>query len=213
MKREKRIYRSRIRASAAAQTRRAIIEAALRLHGQGITELGAVATEAGVSLPTVYNHFPRREELFKACIAHGWTMVPLPRLDQLAGIRDPAARIVATVEQAYKVNEAVMGYAWLSYRLQDASPALAQVVAEVEALIDRAVDVMLGDLRTGLADPNAVAGFARALLNPLTYRALRLSGGLGPQQAARQSAYAIACLFGIKLPEPVAAPPAGVGTG
>lgn len=206
MKREKRTYRSRIRAVATAHTRQAIIEAAVRLHAQGITELSAVAAEAGVSLPTVYNHFPRREELFKACIAHGRTIVPIPRLDQLASIRDPAARIVATVEEAYKFNEVIMGYAWLSYRLQDTSPALAQVVAEGEALIDRAVDVMLGDLRAGLADPNTVAGFARTLLNPLTYRVLRLIGGLDPRQAARQSAYAFACLLGIKLPDPAAAP-------
>jgi AcrR family transcriptional regulator len=45
----KRTYNSQRRAANAERTRQAIVEAAVKLHGEGVTTLTAVADAAGVS--------------------------------------------------------------------------------------------------------------------------------------------------------------------
>ena len=58
------------RASAAAQTRRRIVEATRELHiEQGIaaTSWDDIAARAGVGVGTVYRHFPSLDELIPAC--------------------------------------------------------------------------------------------------------------------------------------------------
>ncbi len=55
------------------ETRRKIVEAAFRLHaryGGLATSYPMIAREADVSVPTVYNHFPTRDDLFAACTRH-----------------------------------------------------------------------------------------------------------------------------------------------
>ena len=57
------------RASAVAQTRQRIIDAARELHGeQGIsaTSWDDIAARAGVGVGTVYRHFPTKEDLIRA---------------------------------------------------------------------------------------------------------------------------------------------------
>lgn len=197
----KRLYRSKVRAESKANTIRAILDAALRLHAQGITELQAVAREAGVSLATLRKYFPTREHLFRGCSAHFLTAVEIPSIEALAQIRDPAERLRQVVTQVYALHEAALGPSWLAFRLQGESPAMAQNVTMAEGLVAAAAELLLLDWQPGPGEErDAVAGFARSLLHPLTYRALRLAGGLAPETAARQTALALARLLGIPWP-------------
>ena len=67
---ETRRYRKRLRAEQEQQTRQAITEAAVKLHGTlgpARTTVSAIAEEAGVQRATVYRHFPDEPSLFQAC--------------------------------------------------------------------------------------------------------------------------------------------------
>src|ERR687890_249729 len=69
------------RASAAAQTRRRIIDATRALHTeQGIaaTSWDEIAARAGVGVGTVYRHFPSLDELIPACGETTMQAVALP---------------------------------------------------------------------------------------------------------------------------------------
>lgn len=64
----KRPYRADVRRARAAQTRARILEGLARTMARGITEVSvpAVARAAGVSVPTVYRHFPTKRALVEA---------------------------------------------------------------------------------------------------------------------------------------------------
>lgn len=69
---ESRPYRSDLRARQAEDTRSAILDAAVRVSARGIALLTIpdIAREAGVSVPTVYRHFPSKAELVDAIYPH-----------------------------------------------------------------------------------------------------------------------------------------------
>src|SRR5262245_47689496 len=69
VKRPKRTYNSPRRREQADATRREILEAARRLfeqHGYASTSMGAIASEAGVALKTVYVAFENKSGLLRA---------------------------------------------------------------------------------------------------------------------------------------------------
>lgn len=55
--------------------------------------------------PTVYAHFPDADALFQACSGHVRAAVPLPDLDLLRSIEDPAERLEATLRALYAYYE------------------------------------------------------------------------------------------------------------
>src|SRR5829696_6021889 len=85
-------YDNSHRSAQAAQTREAILDALVRVIARGVAELSmpAVAQEAGVSLRTVYRHFPTKRDLLSALAWHlddkmSYSVRPYPRnLDELA---------------------------------------------------------------------------------------------------------------------------------
>ena len=87
-----RVYDNSHRAAQAAQTREAILDALVRVIARGVAELSmpAVAQEAGVSLRTVYRHFPTKRDLLSALAWHldeqlSYSVRPYPKdLDELA---------------------------------------------------------------------------------------------------------------------------------
>ena len=68
----RREYRSELRSRQAAETRARILNAAVRVVADGFASVSvpAVAREAGVSVPTVYRHFPTKRELLAALYPH-----------------------------------------------------------------------------------------------------------------------------------------------
>jgi AcrR family transcriptional regulator len=100
----KRTYRQTRRAEASAKTRRRIVEAAIQLHttvGPAQTTISAIAERAGVERLTVYRHFPRDEELFRACVTHGWERFPPPDHHTWAKIDDPERRLRIALAELY----------------------------------------------------------------------------------------------------------------
>ena len=72
----RRSYNSVRRQEQARQTRRAVLDAARRLfvqQGYGATTIGAVASEAGVAVETVYKAFGGKPELVRAIYERGLT--------------------------------------------------------------------------------------------------------------------------------------------
>ena len=86
------------RAEAREQTRRKIVEATAKLHGEnGVfgTSWQDIAREADVSVATVYAHFPSLDELLPACGALVMERARPPSADSAAAIIG-AARGVAS---------------------------------------------------------------------------------------------------------------------
>lgn len=188
-------YHSRRREASAEQTRQAIVEAAVALHGKGITALAAVAEEAGVSLPTVNKYFPTREDLFHACTSHVETHLQYQVPETLAAIREPGERLRQVVTEAYRLHELTFGQVWTGYRLEDESPVLAGATRNYEALVASLADTLPYD--RGAGDPDTLRRFVLAALSPLTYRALRLKNGLSAEKAAEYMTVALAALLNV----------------
>ncbi|NDJ75958.1 MAG: TetR/AcrR family transcriptional regulator [Chloroflexi bacterium] len=180
-------YNSERREAAAAQTRQSIVEATVKLHGLGITTLAAVADEAGVSLPTVNKYFPTREDLFGACTKHMAENLEYMAPDELAAIQDPVERIYTTVRQIFSLHEQTFGQSWTGYTLEDESPVMAKAMADYEVLIDSMADVLLNSQTSQTLRKE----FIRGLLNPLTYRALRLKQGLAFDETVEQMVFVL----------------------
>jgi AcrR family transcriptional regulator len=88
-----RAYRSELRAEQTEATRARILDATVRVMADGIAyvSIPAVAREAGVSVPTIYRHFPTKRDLLAAVYPHvvrraGLNEVVIPRsMDELRG--------------------------------------------------------------------------------------------------------------------------------
>jgi AcrR family transcriptional regulator len=103
-------YRQTRRAEASAATRQRIVDAAIQLHmtvGPARTTIRAIAAQAGVERLTVYRHFPREEQLFRACVAHGWERFPPPDHRPWAKISDPEQRLRTALAELYAYYGAV----------------------------------------------------------------------------------------------------------
>jgi AcrR family transcriptional regulator len=100
----KRRYRQTRRAEASAETARRIVEAAIELHGTvgpARTTVSAIAERAGVERLTVYRHFPGEEQLYRACVTHGWERLPPPNQRAWAKISDPEERLRTALTELY----------------------------------------------------------------------------------------------------------------
>lgn len=91
-----RTYRSQLRAQQAEETRARILDATGRVMAGGLAfvSIPQVAREAGVSVPTIYRHFPTKHDLLAAVYPHaarraGLEELVIPRsMDELrAGLR------------------------------------------------------------------------------------------------------------------------------
>jgi AcrR family transcriptional regulator len=102
---EPRRYRKRLRAEQELETRQAITEAAVKLHGTlgpARTTVSAIAEEAGVQRATVYRHFPDERTLFEACSGHYMSMHPPPDPSRWVEIADPAERLREALMDVYR---------------------------------------------------------------------------------------------------------------
>ncbi|MFC1689418.1 TetR/AcrR family transcriptional regulator [Pseudomonadota bacterium] len=180
-------YDSNRRRKAAEQTRQDILQAALTLHAEGITEFEPLARKAGCSVATVRKHFPTKETLFQDCTRTFAETLTLPDLAELGGIADAQRRIEASVAELCRIHEAMFGYAWLCAQQRSHSPTLDREMSAYEGLADAVADIVTPSGSTR-------AALVRGLLDFLTYRALRLSGRLSEQAAAAELAATIQAL-------------------
>ncbi|MFC3076676.1 TetR/AcrR family transcriptional regulator [Phenylobacterium terrae] len=184
-----RTYVQSRRAEAAAETRRRIVEATFTLHAeQGVaaTSMKQIAERAGVSVGTVYHHFPTYDDAIAACGAHVFSLAPPPDERVFENLTDPRERIAALFHAAYGQYRTVpMMEAARSD--QHVSPVLRQVFAEEaqrraglarQALGPAAEDRELARLAAGLLDIGVWSALTRA--------------GLTTEAAARAMAEAVA---------------------
>src|SRR5574340_1224790 len=90
-----RTYNAESRRRKQAELKARIAAAAAELHaakGGSATSYADIAKHAGVSLPTVYSHFPTRHELFQGCTAHVAGKAPALPVETILAAPDlPAA--------------------------------------------------------------------------------------------------------------------------
>ena len=126
-----RTYDNTLRKEMEADTIRRIVAATVELHarqGALATTHAEIAALAGVSVATVYKHFPSREALVPHCT--GMVMAQAPQVDMqaLLATRDRhtlLGRLVAALHAQYRFMDP-----WMRWTPSDAAslPALAQIV-------------------------------------------------------------------------------------
>ena len=175
------------RASAAARTRRRIIEATLELHGeQGIaaTSWDDIAKRAGVGVGTAYRHFPSLDELIPACgeITRQVLALPDPRAVFEPGDA-PAERIERLVREAFAIYERGAPQLRAIRNEPGVHQNVAQAGEEVEASLAALVDAAVEPFEVGAADRALV----RAMVDLNTWEAMRAQG-LGHAEAVTATA-------------------------
>lgn len=96
-----RTYQSDLRTEQAEETRRRILDAALRVMATGLASLSipAVAREAGVSVPTVYRHFGTKAALLAQMYPHAARRAGLDGVPDPAAVRDVKTAVRAVIER------------------------------------------------------------------------------------------------------------------
>lgn len=120
-------YDSALRHRRQAELKSRIAASAATLHarkGALGTSYADIAAEAGVSLPTVYAHFPTQRDLLDGCTAHvGSRAPPMPAEEILAAsdLNTAAERLVDAIEQQHLHFEP-----WSTWRENRVIPFLAE---------------------------------------------------------------------------------------
>ncbi|MFZ5816861.1 MAG: TetR/AcrR family transcriptional regulator [Bacillota bacterium] len=181
---EKRRYNSPLRGKRKAETIQQILDAAVRLHRQGITDFPSVAREAGISLATVTKYFPTREELFQGCTAHFASRLPPISPEAWAGIPGGPERVERVLADILSIYEVGFGQIWVAYRLAEESRVMEGMLQTIHGVCHTAAQVIAGDSIPPERRAERIAVIA-GLLSPLTYRSLRLVSGLSPEEASQ----------------------------
>jgi AcrR family transcriptional regulator len=174
-------YELRKRGEAAEETRRRIVQATFELHGeQGIaaTTMKQIAQRAGVSVGSVYNHFPTYEDAIRACGAHSFTLAPSPGTDIFGGATERGERLRRLAKALFGFFGRVPGLGFVLAE-QDQLPILKDFVAGERQLRGELTRQAVGD------DPRTAV--VAALLDHRTYQALR-DQGLDADAAAERIA-------------------------
>lgn len=172
-------YDASRRKQAAELTRKKIVDAALKLHWEGISEFEPLARDAGCSLPTVRKHYPSKEALYRDCTRTFAESLTMPDLDALGRIAEPAHRLEEAVSELCRIHEAMFGYAWFSAHSRKDSPTLDAEMRAYEGLADAITEIIV-------KKNGSKHALVRGLLDFLSYRALRLSGALAPDPARQE---------------------------
>ncbi|WP_214414653.1 TetR/AcrR family transcriptional regulator [Sphaerisporangium fuscum] len=172
------------------QTRARISEVATRLfldRGFDMVTVAEIAREAGVSSVTVFNHFPRKEDLLLDRTVDAVELLRsavrdrAPGVDVLASLRDVALGLVDTRHALSGVKDGSIPF----FRTVAASPALVARVREIASDLQRTLAEELerdpafeGD--GGLLAAFFIAGYGTVLVET----ARRLMGGEPPSAVA-----------------------------
>jgi AcrR family transcriptional regulator len=169
------------RAVQAAETRRVILDTALRLftaQGYGATSVGQIAEEAGIAVPTAYTSVGTKPALLRQL---------LDRMDEEAGIPELAAELMASDDADHVLNLSIRIIRQLAERCGDilaalrsaagVEPEMAEILAAgmarhhagAEATVARLIH--LGQLRPDVPPEPATAILA-TLSSPATYASL-----------------------------------------
>jgi AcrR family transcriptional regulator len=127
-------YRLGRRGEAAEETRQRIVQATFALHGeQGIaaTSMKQIAARAGVSIGTVYHHFPTYENAIQACGTYAMATAPLPTAALFTGLETVEERIERLAVETFSWFDRVPGFAHIRCD-QDHFPSLLRPFVQAE---------------------------------------------------------------------------------
>ena len=162
-----------------------IAAATAELHaskGAAETSYADIARQAGVSLPTVYSHFPEQDELFRGCTSHVADRAPTIPVNEILDASSLSAaieRLVDAMEQLHIYYEP-----WSSRRMEGYVTFLAEMSVQgreqQSATIEKIMRHFLGPGKRR----NLIAGCETVLSFDFWYRLVR-GHGL-PRSQARQ---------------------------
>lgn len=194
-----RAYNNESRRRTRAALKERIAAATAELHaakGAMATSYADIARQAGVSLPTVYSHFPTQDELLQGCTAHVMARAPsLPVADILAAPDLPAAaaRLVDAVEQQHLHFEP-----WLAWREDRVIPFLAGMAADIRSSQAALLGKLLASHAVQGTQGELAAAWESILSFDLWHRLLR--GHALPRAAVRR--ILLQCLLAVVGPAP-----------
>jgi AcrR family transcriptional regulator len=174
-------YRLERRAETAGETRRRLVDATFALHlEQGIsaTTMTDIAARAGVSVGTVYHHFPTYQDAVAACTRHADESVPLPAADIFAGLTSMDARVRRLAQAIFGFYQRLPAYERVRCERWGMPPIEAYAVREDDNRLALTRDA-LRPFRVGAR----VLQVCSALLDVAVYGALTRAG-MTPGEAA-----------------------------
>ena len=169
----------------AAATRRRIVEATLKLHGEkGIfgTSWADIAQEANVAVGTVYRYFPSIEELVPACGELLMERTQPPSPNDIEAILGEAAD---PVERLHRVADTVFGFYVRGGKSleSDLRERELPAVREWEEYLRQMVREFVLEALRDVAEPTEAKEHLSFLFDVPTFNAMRVRG-LSPEQAA-----------------------------
>jgi AcrR family transcriptional regulator len=192
-----RAYNIETRRKQQAELKAGIAAATVELHAaKGVigTSYADIAKHAGVSLPTVYKHFPTMNELLQGCTSHVIAKAPpFPAEEIMAAPDLPAAAelLVAAMEQQHLHFEP-----WFTWREDRVLPFLAEMNEGFRKMQSTFVAKLLANHLGKGVRREMVAGWESVLSFDLWHRLVR-SHGL-PRPAARR--VLVQCLLAVIEP-------------
>jgi len=168
-----RSYDRRLRVAAAGEARRRIVAAAAELHaerGPAATNHASIAERAGVSIPTVYKHFPTPDAVLPACTALAAEHAPALDARLFDGARDAPERIRRLVDAVFRLRAYYAAWSrWIAE--ESAPPALRPFLARERLRLRRMVRAALPPAARG-----ELVDLAAVLLSDASWRALKSRG-------------------------------------
>ncbi|MEJ2142203.1 MAG: TetR/AcrR family transcriptional regulator [Gammaproteobacteria bacterium] len=170
---KKRKYQQAARAEQTRETRKQIVEAAVKLHealGPAYTSIKAIAEEAGVQRLTVYRHFPDDTSLFEACTSHWFGLHPPPPVAEASDPRIKTEKTLLALYRFYRQNERML---FVAYRDVEEIEALRGPMNQVEGYFDSMRDELLGAWQPGAEKRKQLAMTLRHALRFSTWRSFK----------------------------------------
>jgi AcrR family transcriptional regulator len=169
-----RTYTMRARAESVAETRLAILEAAIRVWDDHVTAtigLGEVAAEAGVTVRTILRHFGSRDGLIEAMVEHARAEITEEREspvgDVPAAVRTIVAHYELRVDRVLRMLEE-----------ERVDPLMADHVAQGRRMHRDWVRAVFAPQLTRADDPKALEDLLVVATDVYTYKLLRRDRGL-----------------------------------
>jgi AcrR family transcriptional regulator len=188
-------YKLGRRAETADETRQRLVEATFALHTeQGVhaTSMKQIAERAGVSVGTVYHHFPTYDDAVNACDQHVARTYPLPTAAILDGVTAPAERVRRLVAEYFAHYARIP---WFEHIRAEPNPP-PPVAAFIKYEESNRAALMREALKPTKIDPRQ-ARSAAALIDIAVYSALRRAG-FSTAAAAEEVAGFILARFGLQ---------------
>jgi AcrR family transcriptional regulator len=157
------------------ENRQRILDAALELIAEGDEEVSseAIAERAGVSVRSVYNHFPSARHLIAGMYERGAEQVR-PLLDEMPSPADPfGERVHRWIRLRCTIQERIAAVRWRALVAEERHPELQPELAALRKAHKAEVRRLLPEV----TDDRARAAIV-ALTDSLSWRALRHHQGL-----------------------------------